>query len=287
MVGIAEFYDGGAIVSPAREGGIYKGDIITHVNGKAVTTSSALEKQIRECGSSEIKLTIKRDGKKLDKKITAFYSKDTKDYKIGTWVKDSTAGIGTLTFVKGNNFAALGHGISDADTGTRILIDEGEITGCIVTSITKGERGIPGELKGVFKSNIDGEIYKNSDEGIYGSIEKDNMSATAVETVPAALVREGAAKILTNAVDGTMKSYDAEIVKVMPHTQNKTKCMVIRITDQSLIEKTGGIVQGMSGSPIIQNGKLAGAVTHVFVNDPTRGYGIFIENMLAEAEKIK
>lgn len=287
VVGLSELVSENGLVSPVREGGLRAGDIITHVNGGKVLGGNDLSKRIQDAGGESVRLTIERDNKKMDKTIKPVYQEELREYKIGAWVKDSTAGIGTLTFTTAEGFAALGHGISDADTGTRLVIEEGSITGCDVTSVVKGEKGAPGELKGVFKNDVKGEILLNSDNGIYGNIETSGISHEPVPIATCSQVQEGAASIYSNVDGNRVESFSIEIVKVMPQSKNSSKGMVIKITDERLLALTGGIVQGMSGSPIIQNGALVGAVTHVFVNDPTKGYGVLAEWMIESLEKAK
>ena len=209
------------------------------------------------------------------------------EYKLGIWVRDDTQGIGTLTYVdQDKKFGALGHGISDVDTGGLLNVSGGTLYQTDILSVTKGERGVPGELSGVIHYRTEeelGEISSNTNEGIFGTL-NEQMAGTVSGTEPVEIaykqeVEEGPATIYCS-VDGEVKEYQVEIEKIYLNSGDANKSMVIRVTDPVLLEKTGGIVQGMSGSPILQNGKLIGAVTHVFIQDYTSGYGIFIENML-------
>ncbi|MGE5702682.1 MAG: SpoIVB peptidase, partial [Clostridia bacterium] len=212
------------------------------------------------------------------------------EYRMGLYIRDSAAGVGTLTFYepKSGAYGALGHVISDVDTGQAIVVGDGQIVQASVTSIEKGESGNPGEKFARFynESVVLGNITKNTPFGIFGKMKESPKRSYYQEAIPVALaeqVQEGPAKILT-VVDGQrVEEFDIEIVNVVKQHFPATKGMIIRVTDKRLLDKTGGIVQGMSGSPIIQNGKLVGAVTHVFVNDPTSGYGCFIEWMLQDA----
>ncbi len=266
-------------------------DMIMSVDGTTLHTIEQFAKIVTDSGGKELTLKISRNKKEFEKKITPVKTKD--GYKLGIWVRDSTAGIGTVTFVdkESNTFGALGHPITDVDTGAIMPIEQGSVTETVITDVKRGERGNPGELRGIFdQSGTDkGVLFKNTQRGIFGVLDESYRQETFKDTVPMASksqVKTGKAEIYANIEDDKIEKFEVEIVKIMKFAADD-KNMVIHITDSRLVEKTGGIVQGMSGSPVIQNGKLVGAVTHVFVNDPTRGYGIFIENMLAEAEKIK
>ena len=247
-----------------------------------MTGNRELEKYIVENGGSAVSITFLRDGVQMTADLTPVTDADTGVYRTGMWVRDSSAGVGTMTFydVQQGMFAGLGHGIKDTDTQKDIPLLSGEIVPVRITGYTPSANGEAGELKGVFISDFPaGRVWANSTNGVYGSIfapPADNMMQVASPGEIAA----GAATILTT-IDGTKpKEYDIVIEKVSLTGSNHSKNMVIRITDPELLEKTGGIVQGMSGSPIIQNGKLAGAVTHVFVNQVSRGYGVFAQNMV-------
>lgn len=282
VVETASFEDEkGNVVSPAVTAGIRQSDIVVSVNNEPLTDNSQLAEAAQQ---GDVSLKILRNSSEQTVNITPVKSKDG-NMKIGLWVRDSAAGIGTLTFQRpdNNKFAALGHGIIDCDVKSTYLIKYGSIQKAEVISVVKGEKGSPGELKGVFADDpgFSGRIEKNDSDGIYGVMNTPNIGKT-VEIGSKWDVREGPAQIICS-VDETKKAYDIEIEKVSPTFNSKS--MIIRVTDKELLEKTGGIVQGMSGSPILQNGKLIGAVTHVFLNDPEKGYGIFIENMLYETEK--
>ena len=272
----------GVIVAPATDAGLKPGDIILSINGIEIEDSLHLMNVVSENSESENVLSVQRNDKIFETKILPQLDKTSGKYKMGVWVKDSAAGIGTMTYYNPDTgqFAALGHSITDGDIGTSYSVKNGSIENVYVNTVVKGEKGVPGELKGVFsgETEIIGTIIQNSANGIYGTLfETENK-----ERIPVASrwdVREGTASILSTVEGGNVENFNIEIQKVMYNSGKSSKSMIIRITDERLIEKTGGIVQGMSGSPIIQNGKLIGAVTHVFVNDPTRGYGIFIDNM--------
>ena len=279
--------DLGNTPSPARVAGLRPGDVITRVNGQPVGSAEQFSKMI---GKDPAELELKRDGETLNVGIVPAVDSRDGEYRVGVWVRDSTAGVGTLTFYDPENgdFGALGHAITDVDTGILMPVGEGAIYENDVVDITPGLEGAPGELTGDFflTDRAVGEVYVNSECGIFGSSAREFENALYPDGLPAAVrseVREGPASLLTTLSDGVLREYDCEILRINSQSAGSTRSMVIRITDEELIEQTGGIVQGMSGSPIIQDGKLIGAVTHVLVNDPTKGYGIFIENMLDAA----
>ncbi|MBE3553719.1 MAG: SpoIVB peptidase [Thermicanus sp.] len=278
--------------SPAKEANIHVGDLITKINGKTIREASALGKIVDEAGRAGKSLQIEfiRGKEKLNVQVTPIKDEEDQRYKLGLYVRDSAAGIGTLTFYdpKTKRYGALGHVISDQDTQKPISVGKGSILPSTVTSVDRGEQGKPGSIRAIFsdeKSSM-GNIEKNSPFGIFGKLNSSIPHLLYREPIPVAFVeevKEGPAEILT-VVDGDkVGKYSIEIVNVIRQRYPSTKSMIIKVTDPRLLEKTGGIVQGMSGSPIIQNGKLVGAVTHVFVNDPTQGYGLFIEWMLEEA----
>lgn len=277
----------GKVVSPAASSGIQIGDSIIKVNGSIIKDSEDLKRIVNESNGKEINLTIDRHGQKLDKKLVPIKCDDGVNYKIGLWIRDSTAGIGTLTFYdpKTKMFGALGHAITDIDTGTILSVNSGQVVPSSILSVKKGVKGTPGELKGIFvnEDNIIGNIKKNNECGIFGNAV--NMPSNTMYDKPLKIalrneIKEGSAKVLTTIEGNTPKLYDIEIVKLLDQSEPGPKSMIIKVTDPVLLEKTGGIVQGMSGSPIIQNNKLVGAVTHVLINKPEIGYGIYIEWML-------
>jgi len=288
VVGISdvESADRGRVI-PAKDSGIMPGDFITAVNGKNIQTIDSLIQEINRVKDGVLKIEYRRGSQYFETSITPVRTRTDGEYKIGLWVRDSTAGIGTLTFYEPEtlNFGALGHGITDIDTGILMDSSSGEILESSILGIKKGTQGSPGELKGVFIEDEKklGVIKMNTETGIYGTLTENGEKKAAKRLYPIGLrseVREGPAKILSNIDGNSVKEYDVEIEKVSRQNTNGTKGMIIRITDENLLKATGGIVQGMSGSPIIQNGKLVGAVTHVLVNDPAKGYGIFIEAMV-------
>ncbi len=280
-------------VNPAEQAGLKIGDIIKSVNNERITTTKSLAKKIEASKGEKISFGIVRNNKELTVIFSTYKDKNTGKYKAGLWVRDSTAGLGTITFYNSedNSFAGLGHGIYDVDTGEIMPMNKGEVFSAYVNGIYKSSTGSVGELCGVITGKSIGELCLNNEKGVYGFTE-----TLKTEAVPVAVkqeVKTGAAKIYCTLDDSGIKGYDIEIKKIYSNSDSVNKDMIIKVTDEALLEKTGGIVQGMSGSPIIQNGKMIGAVTHVFVNDPTKGYAIFIERMIdtadnmAEERKIK
>ena len=270
---------------PAKDAGIKKGDYITHVDGTEISSYEQFSEQLQN--KAKAKLTLIRDGKEHTKDIFPVKGKDGV-FRAGIWVRDSAAGIGTVTFYDEEEkiFAALGHGITDVDTKKMLLPGGGKAESVTVTSVVKGRSGEAGEINGDFSGNVLGTLYSNNETGTYFKYDETPIG----KRVPVAShseVEEGKAFIVSTVNGEQPEFYEVEIEKVVRSSLFTTKGMLIEIKDQKLLQKTGGVVCGMSGSPILQNGRIVGAVTHVFVNDPTRGYGIFIENMLAEAEKIK
>lgn len=264
---------------------VQSGDYILGVNGNPISDKKELISRINESGGSDITLEVQRKGEITDLKVTPVMT-GTSEYKTGIWVRDDTQGIGTMTYVDENgNYGALGHGISDVDTSTLLSLQEGKLYPSDIISVVKGEKGVPGELAGVIRydeNEVMGSITANTEAGIFGKVTdsfKSQLKGTPIEVGLKQEIETGPATILCT-VDGTVKEYDIEIEKVLLNSSDVNKSMVIKVTDEELLQKTGGIVQGMSGSPIIQNGKLIGAVTHVFIQDSTSGFGIFAENMI-------
>lgn len=281
----------GKVISPAAESGMQVGDIILKINESTINNSQDLITKISISKNKKLKVTIERNGKILEKSIKPIKNKKDKEYKIGLWVRDSTSGVGTLTFYdkESSKFAALGHPITDVDTGSILKINDGEIIESSIVSLRKGQKGNPGELRGIFvneDSNL-GKVKKNSMCGIYGNGNDKLIGKKFNKPIKIALrneIKEGDAKILTTIDGCEPELYSIKIEKLLSQDKPGPKSMIIKITDERLISKTGGIVQGMSGSPIIQDNKLIGAVTHVLINKPEVGYGIYIEWMLEDAE---
>lgn len=265
------------------------GDYIVAINGEKVEYKEELIEKIQKMKSTKITFDVRRDNKNIKVTLNAIKCTDG-DYKIGTWIRDNTQGIGTLTYVTTKGaFGALGHGITDVDTNLLMEIDKGTLYNAKVLDIVRGQNGTPGEIVGMIKTgngNDIGDIYKNTNQGIFGKIKNINYCIDSEHAIPIGMKQEiklGKAKILCS-VEGVIKEYEIEIEKIQMNNKKQNKGLVIKITDDRLLNITNGIVQGMSGSPIVQNGKLIGAVTHVFIQDSTRGYGTFIENMLNSAQ---
>lgn len=263
---------------------IQSGDYICEIDGKVFTGKRQLMQLVRENQGEPMELQVIRHQETIKLEMTPVETEDG-SYKLGIWVRDNIQGIGTLTYVEPNGtFGALGHGISDADTGERLEISDGDLYRADILSIRKGTAGTPGELRGVInyrEENRIGTICGNSQYGIRGQMEPGKY-AESMKKIPTGLKQEiqtGKAEIRCDIGDG-IREYQCEILEIDSNARDTNKCFVLRITDDDLLSRTGGIVQGMSGSPVLQNGKLIGAITHVFVNDPTKGYGIFIENMM-------
>lgn len=270
------------VVEPAKTV-FRKGDYILGINGTTIRNTSQAMSLIQSCKGKMLNFEVLREGKKM---LLTMEPVETEAdvYKIGIWLRDDTQGIGTITYIDANQqFAALGHGITDADTGILMDISHGMVYQSNILSIIKGSQGMPGEIVGTIdyqKKNRVGTITDNSDCGIFGTVDSDYLAYDSEKAVPVAHPEEvtgGNVQILCT-MNGKTESYEAAIQKIdMKNSDHKN--FVLQITDERLLEKTNGILQGMSGSPILQDGKLVGAVTHVFVNEPTKGYGIFAENM--------
>ena len=281
VVGFSDIETATGNVCPAKSAGLQTGDVITKLGDTRVQSNTDVERYINRNGNSIVKVTFIRDGIELAVKLVPVKA-ESGGYRTGMWVRDSSAGVGTMTFCDVNKglFAGLGHGIKDTDTQKDIPLLSGEIVAVKITGYTPSSNGEAGELKGSFMSEFPiGRVWANSTNGVYGSI--FSLPEGKLMTVASpSQVETGQATILTT-IDGTIpKEYDIVIEKISLTGTNQSKNMVIRVTDTELLEKTGGIVQGMSGSPIIQNGRLVGAVTHVFINQVNRGYGVFAQNMV-------
>ena len=277
--------DANGVQSPAGIAGIRCGDSITHVNGSVLINTDDFVSMIENSGGKELSLKVEREGEKLDLKLKPVLSESGR-YRAGLWVRDSSAGIGTVTFYDNDNmvFAGLGHGVCDVDTGRIMPLSGGEAMKATVTGFYKSSSGDPGELCGVFSETALGDLRVNAATGVYGTLDE----AVDVKQIPVALeseVKEGAAQIIATVDGNGPQYYDAQITKVYPASGNEERNLIIKITDKRLLAETGGILQGMSGSPIIQNSMLVGAVTHVFVNDPTQGYGIFAQRMIETQDR--
>ena len=286
IVGFTDIPAPGGGANPAKSAGLKIGDRILSIDGVATHDNQDVADALQEAAGRPVEVIYQRGGEQYTAALEPVRDEESGSWRAGMWVRDSSAGIGTLTFVDNSTgiYGGLGHPISDADTGQSIALRSGEIALVTITGYEKGEAGVPGELKGRFTSQIAmGDILVNGATGVYGNIRvlcsgQDMIVAQAQE------VRCGPARILTTLEGTTPQWYDVEIERVSLGQEDPNRNMVIRVTDPQLLSATGGIVQGMSGSPIEQDGKLVGAVTHVLVNDPTRGYGIFAQTMLETAD---
>lgn len=274
---------------PAEKAGIKAGDIIISIDEKKITSNEDLSKAISASEGKTVEVVLKRNNcaDNMTLKLTPEYCNNEKCYKTGMWVRDSSAGIGTITFYNPStgDFGGLGHPVCDSDTGDLLPLLSGEICGVSVTGYKKGSSGSPGELHGRFLSGNElGTLSQNTDSGVFGKIDESPSKNEEVEIADNSEIKTGKAEILTTINGSEPQKYSVNIEQVNPDDPD-LKNLVIRITDKTLLEKTGGILQGMSGSPIIQNGKLVGAVTHVFVNNSSMGYGIFADTMYSQSQK--
>ncbi len=268
---------------------VKEGDYIVAINDQAIHDKSELIEAVNRLGDDEIILRVRRTEQYMNIRMKPV-RQSAKEHKLGIWVRDNAQGLGTITFLNTDSrFGALGHGIHDVDTNTLLEIHNGTVYETSIKDIQKGEDGTPGGMEGIIvynNYNVLGNITKNTDCGIFGTIDRiDALFAdqTPIETASKDEIEEGPA-VIRCAVEGAVKDYHIRITKIDKNASEANKGIVLEITDKNLLAVTGGIVQGMSGSPIIQNGKLVGAVTHVFVQDATKGYGIFIEDMMNNVE---
>lgn len=269
---------------------VKSGDYIIGINQETISDKTELMDSLKNLSGEEVILTLRRESAVMDVKLTAVECSPD-EYKLGIWVRDNVQGLGTITFLTGNSrFGALGHGIHDVDTNVLMDISAGDLYRTSIRSVIKGENGIPGSMEGLIvynNYNRIGTVDKNTEIGIYGTL--NDIDALFQEQIPVKVASKEEVTVgdavIRCYVDDEVKEYTVRITDVDYTAKEENKGIVLQVTDEELLEKTGGIIQGMSGSPILQNGKLVGAVTHVFVKDPTRGYGIFAETMVNEAEK--
>ena len=288
VVGIDDVMSESGLTNPGKAAGLEEGDIIKRIDGKKVKQNSDVAQCLERSGGETVVMEILRDGKDMTVRFKPVRSATDGKFKGGLWVRDSSAGIGTISFYDPETgiFGSLGHAICDVDTKTVMPLSSGDILNAELKGIYKGSPGITGELCGVFGDKVLGSLHINGDTGLYGMLHKPE-NKTPLPVATKSEVQTGDAEIYSTVEDGKTEKYKIRIVKVNLNEDGTKKNMTVEITDSRLIAKTGGIVQGMSGSPIIQNGMLVGAVTHVFLNNPLQGFGIFAETMLETADKIK
>ena len=277
---------------PYENSGIEQGDTIIAINNNEVSNTNELIEEVNNSNGNAITVKYEKNNETLETSITPV--KSGNEYKLGLWVRDAAAGVGTLTFYEPNTnlFMALGHGISDIDTEKIVDIASGELITASILTIKKGVKGTPGEIRGTIENgNNIGKIGKNTNLGVYGTVTNKNyLDISGMEEMEVATrseIQEGKAQIICQLDNNGRKTYEIEIEKIYLANNTDNKSMLIKVTDKELLEKTGGIIQGMSGAPVIQNGKFVGAVTNVLVNDPTQGYAIFGDMMIKQMRSVK
>lgn len=292
VVGTSDLAGGAA--NPAQEAGLQPGDVIRSLGGQEVESAQHLTQLVNAHGGETVEMVVQRTGKEVRMRIAPVRDALDGQYRLGVWVRDSTAGVGTLSFYdpESGAFGALGHAITDVDTGESLTVRDGDIMHADIVDVLKGQRGEPGELKGSFlkEGETFGSILLNNAFGIYGQSDEALVNPLYPQGLPVGSrysVHEGKASILSTVEGDTVREYEVEITRCVQQGSPAQKGMILRVTDPELLERTGGIVQGMSGSPILQDGHIIGAVTHVYVNDPTQGYGMYIEWMLEQAKQAK
>lgn len=288
VVGFSEVTSAQGRSAPARDCGLKEGDIITHINREEVDTIEDVQSVLQEVGGKTMSIRALREDEPIQLTAQAVQCSSDGQYKLGAWIRDSMAGIGTVTYWDPETgvFGALGHGINDVDTAQLMPLQSGSILYSDVADVKKGQKGEPGELKGAFQVDRDlGTLYANTPGGVFGTLSDSDFfqAAQPVEVAGRDEVHTGKAVIRSNVAGDATEEYEVEITRIFPENDQDTRNLMLKVTDSRLLDATGGIVQGMSGSPILQDGKLVGAVTHVLVNDPTQGYGILIENMMERA----
>lgn len=289
IVGTDEVATKNSTINPSKIAGLKQGDIIKKIDGQKITSNAEVSQAVQNSKGKVLKLTVNRGEEILNVDFKPVISTTDGKYKAGLWVRDSSAGVGTITFLDKENkiFAGLGHAVCDIDTGDVMPLLSGDIVSASVNGTYKGKSGSTGELCGVFDNKVLGTLLVNGSRGVYGTVNKVDPKAREMPVAMCYEVKEGPAKIISTIEGNKKQYYDINIDKVYNNSQTSQKNMVIRVTDKNLISKTGGIVQGMSGSPIIQDGMLVGAVTHVFVNNPLKGYAIFAEEMVSTGDTVK
>ncbi len=289
IVGVSDVESG---ISPARQAGLVSGDVLVRIGDQPIATAEELSVILSKNGQKAISVSFSRNGETMQTTIVPHLDEVTGAVRLGAWVRDSTAGVGTLSFYdpESGRYAALGHAITDGDTGSILEVAQGQVLKADIVAVQKGAKGAPGELKGSFlrEKQVLGDIRSNTILGIYGQMDQPAANPLYPEGLPIGLrdgVHTGKATILSSVDGRGIQAYEVEITRVNPQSSPAPKSMVLRVTDPALLAATGGIVQGMSGSPIVQDGRIIGAVTHVFVSDPTQGYGLYIDWMLAQSEE--
>lgn len=288
---VTEVKNNGTRFYPAADAGLRPGDVLLELNGTRVDSAAHISQLMSENSSDNVEVKYKRDNEIKTATVKPVLDAASGEYKLGLLVKDSTSGIGTLTYVDPTNkaYGSLGHAITDAGTGTIMPAREGSITNALITNVIKGKQGTPGELQGSFSLRKPiGTVVSNNEYGIYGKLEAEDIlsSMTLIDVGSQDSIKVGNAQILCTVDDSGPQYFNIKISKVNKQNSQASKGMVIEVTDERLLAVTGGIVQGMSGSPIIQNGCIVGAVTHVMINNPKKGYGVFVEWMLEESDKV-
>jgi stage IV sporulation protein B len=290
VVGFSQVPAEGGSVTPAKSCGLKEGDVITHINADRVDTIEEVQEELAQIGGEEMSIRYVRDGKEGQVTAQAVQCSTDGTYKLGAWLRDSMAGIGTVTYydpVTGE-FGALGHGVNDVDTAQLLPLESGGVLSATIADVKKGEKGTPGELHGALDSSGDiGVLTANTESGVFGTLASGDLAQLEpVEVADESQVKVGKATIYSNVAGDAVKAYEVEITKVFSNASDGRDLM-LKVTDPELLAATGGIVQGMSGSPILQDGRLVGAVTHVLVSDPTQGYGILAQRMLKQGESCK
>ena len=287
LIELEHFFDGINYTCPAKKGGLKENDIIKEIDGQKVDSNEDLQNIVTSSNGKALSFIIERNEKKIEKSINP--EKNIAGmYLIGAWVRDSCAGIGTVTYYdkENNYFAALGHGVCDKDTSGLLPLRHGEVVQSNISGVTKSTKGKAGSLDGYFTDKSFGVLTKNTSSGIYGTIcDNFNFNQKSIEIANCDEINTGRAEVYTTISGTEPRYYDIKISKICNTNKNTNENFVITVTDDELIDSCGGIVQGMSGSPIIQNGKLVGAITHVFVNSPCDGYGVLAQNMVSVFEE--
>ena len=294
VVGISEIKgEDNKTYKPYEEAGIEQGDSIIKINNEKIESTEDLLECVSKTNGKTMNVTYIKGGEEVEKTITPVKtSKNT--YKLGIWVRDAGAGVGTLSFYDEttNTIASLGHGIQDVDTEEMLDISSGEIVTAEIVNVKKGEENNPGKIEGTIEDSKNlGTVYSNTRFGVYGKINnKNELNIDTSKAIKVALrneIKEGDAKIICTLEDGKKEEYNVKIQKIFKNNNEDNKSMIVKVTDERLLEKTGGIIQGMSGSPIIQNGKMIGTLTHVLVSDPTTGYGVFADLMIKQMRSVE